>query len=100
MEIVMKLDSSGWTSICTGQGHVYWLTLEHVNGNVSVWINSWFLSGVKRELTKPLGDVSNCRDNFLKSKVEVSLPSKYVNSTFCAQNPSEEEGTCPGDSGK
>jgi len=67
-------------------------------GHILVY-NSYLL-GVKRELAKPKGDVSNCQDNFLQKRIEVNLPSKYVKNTFCAQNPSEEEATCPGDSGK
>ena len=45
------------------------------------------------------GNVKDCSDNFLQGKIDANLPSKYGKGVFCAQNPSEEDSTCPGDSG-
>ena len=54
---------------------------------------------MKRELSNG-GNINNCQNNHLEAKIELNLPQKYAKNVFCAQNPTEPEGTCPGDSGK
>ena len=55
--------------------------------------------GVQEALRKGRNP-SDCSNNYLQGKIDVNLPLKYTKNIFCAQNPTELEATCPGDSGK
>ena len=57
------------------------------------------ISGVQEAFRKGR-DPSSCNNNYLQGKIDVNLPLKYTKNIFCAQNPTELEATCPGDSGK
>ena len=57
------------------------------------------ISGVQEAFRKGR-DPSSCSNNYLQGKIDVNLPLKYRKNIFCAQNPTELEATCPGDSGK
>ena len=55
--------------------------------------------GLEREVSQG-GNTNNCNDKLLQTKINVNLPLKYTHNVFCGQNPTEDEATCPGDSGK
>ena len=58
------------------------------------------LLGVARAFKEGKNPSQACINNNLQGKIDANVPSKYSKNIFCAQNPTELEATCPGDSGK
>ena len=57
-------------------------------------LSTVFILGLKNK------EKEDCRNGNLEAKINNSLPRRYVEDTFCAHNPIENESTCPGDNGK
>ena len=68
--------------------------------SATIIISYFILKGLKRELASQNGDTDDCVNNFLQTSIELNLPMMYSKNVFCAVNPSKDESTCPGDSGK